>query len=168
VYDALGDQPRALEYYNQALPLRRAVGDRSGEATTLNNMGGVYDALGDQPRALEYYNQALPLRRAVGDRSGEATTCYNIGMVYFAQGDLNTAIRYLERTVELDEQIQHPDLDSDRQTLEQLKAMQIKQRLLEIYLQQGEDALRQFLRDRDVPAEQIEAIIADLKRDLDD
>jgi len=30
VYDALGEKQRALDYYEQALPLRRAVGDRGG------------------------------------------------------------------------------------------------------------------------------------------
>ena len=39
-----------------------------GEATTLNNIGGVYSALGEKQRALEHYEQALPLRRQVGDR----------------------------------------------------------------------------------------------------
>ena len=28
VYDDLGEKQKALDYYNQALPLRRAVGDR--------------------------------------------------------------------------------------------------------------------------------------------
>ncbi|MEH2247893.1 MAG: tetratricopeptide repeat protein [Nostoc sp.] len=41
VYDALGQKQKALDFYNQALPLFRAVGDRSGEATTLNNIGAV-------------------------------------------------------------------------------------------------------------------------------
>ncbi|OUL35649.1 tetratricopeptide repeat protein, partial [Nostoc sp. 106C] len=31
VYDALEEKQKALEYYNSALPLYRAVGDRSGE-----------------------------------------------------------------------------------------------------------------------------------------
>ena len=35
----LGEMQKALEKYNEALPLRRAVGDRSGEAITLNNIG---------------------------------------------------------------------------------------------------------------------------------
>ncbi|MDT9324106.1 MAG: tetratricopeptide repeat protein, partial [Limnospira sp. PMC 1290.21] len=67
---------------NQALPLRRAVGDRGGEATTLNNIGRVYDSLGEKQTALDYHNQALPLLRAVADRGGEATTLNNIGLVY--------------------------------------------------------------------------------------
>ena len=45
--DATGGHGRALDYYEQALPIRREVGDRAGEATTLNNIGRVYDGLGD-------------------------------------------------------------------------------------------------------------------------
>ena len=61
VYDALGDKRKALDFYEQALPLRRQVGDRGGEATTLNNIGSVYSALGDKRKALDFYEQALPL-----------------------------------------------------------------------------------------------------------
>jgi tetratricopeptide (TPR) repeat protein len=52
--------------------------NRGGEATTLNNIGGVYSDLGEKQKALDYYNQALPLIRAVGDPSGEATILDNI------------------------------------------------------------------------------------------
>ncbi|MEC4854184.1 MAG: tetratricopeptide repeat protein, partial [Jaaginema sp. PMC 1079.18] len=60
---------QALDYYNQALPLSQAVGDRASEANTLNNIGGVYSDLGEKQQALDYYNQALPLSQAVGDRA---------------------------------------------------------------------------------------------------
>ncbi|MBI3959615.1 MAG: hypothetical protein HY328_12470 [Chloroflexi bacterium] len=36
VYSALGEKQQALAHYAQALPLRRQVRDKSGEATTLN------------------------------------------------------------------------------------------------------------------------------------
>ena len=39
LYDVLGEKQKALDYYNQALPLRRAVGDRKGEAITLDSLG---------------------------------------------------------------------------------------------------------------------------------
>ena len=74
MYDGLGDRQQALDYYQQALPIRREVGDRAGEAATLNNIGLVYDGLGDRQRALDYYQQALPILREVGDRAGEAVT----------------------------------------------------------------------------------------------
>jgi hypothetical protein len=54
------------------------VGDRGGEATTLNNIGGVYDDLGEKQKALVFYNQALPISRAVGDPYLEVTILDNI------------------------------------------------------------------------------------------
>ena len=47
------------------MPIRREVGDRSGEATTLSNIGLVYDGSGDRRRALEYYELALRITRTV-------------------------------------------------------------------------------------------------------
>ncbi|RAM48187.1 MAG: hypothetical protein C6Y22_28990, partial [Hapalosiphonaceae cyanobacterium JJU2] len=91
----------ALKYYNQSLPLTRAVGDRSGEATTLNNIGLVYSDLGQKQEALKYYNQSLPLTRAVGDRSGEATTLNNIGGVYSDLGQKQEALKYFNQSLPL-------------------------------------------------------------------
>jgi len=62
----------ALGYYEQALPLLRAVGDRAFEVYTLANMGAAYKVLGDPKKALDFYNQALPLSRAVGDPLAES------------------------------------------------------------------------------------------------
>jgi len=90
-----------LKYYSQALPLLRAVGDRSGEATTLSNIGSVYDDLGEKQEALKYLGQALPLRQAVGDRSGEATTLNNIGHVYDAIGEKQEALKYYGQALPL-------------------------------------------------------------------
>ncbi|MCL6750391.1 CHAT domain-containing protein, partial [Nostoc sp. CCCryo 231-06] len=98
---ALGEKQKALDFYNQALPLRRAVGDRAGEATTLNNIGAVYSALGEKQKALDFYNQALPLRRAVGDRSGEATTLNNIGGVYDDLGEKQKALDFYNQALPL-------------------------------------------------------------------
>jgi len=83
------------------LPLRRAVGDRSGEAATLNSIGNVYSELGEKQKALDYYGQALPLRRAVGDRSGEAATLTNIGVVYSDLGEKQKALDYYGQALPL-------------------------------------------------------------------
>ncbi|WP_203794800.1 tetratricopeptide repeat protein, partial [Actinoplanes derwentensis] len=88
---------------------------------TLTNIGLVYDGLGDRQRALDFYQQALPIRREVGDRAGEATTRYNIAMIHRAGGDLVLAVGELERVVDLDRQVEHPDLAGDTAMLEQVR-----------------------------------------------
>ena len=67
--------------YQQALVIHREVGDRSGEGTTLNNIGTIYDNLGQQDEALDTYQQALAIRREVGDRYGEGVT-YGTWAIY--------------------------------------------------------------------------------------
>ncbi|MBW4497169.1 MAG: CHAT domain-containing protein [Oscillatoria princeps RMCB-10] len=101
----LGEKQKALEFYNQALPLIRAVGDREGEATTLNNIGGVYNSLGEKQQALEFLNQALPLLRAVGDRGGEATTLNNIAYLQRNQGNLTEALTDIEAAIAIIEDL---------------------------------------------------------------
>jgi hypothetical protein len=49
---ATGNLTAALDYFLQALPIFRVVGDRAGEAFTLNNIGGVYNSEGTgRPRS---------------------------------------------------------------------------------------------------------------------
>jgi CHAT domain-containing protein/tetratricopeptide (TPR) repeat protein len=91
----------AVEKYEEALSLWRAIGDRSSEATTLNNIGLAHYSLGDSRKALEFHTKALPLRRAVGDRNGEATTLNNIGLVYYSLGDSRKALEFFTQALPL-------------------------------------------------------------------
>ncbi len=60
VYHATGQPARALELYEQALPLRREVGDRAGEATTLANMAALlYQDLHRSQDAIDAMQQAI-------------------------------------------------------------------------------------------------------------
>jgi tetratricopeptide (TPR) repeat protein len=101
VYDSWGEHQKALEFYNQALPLLQAVGDRGGEANTLNNIGIVYSLLGEHQKALEFYNQALPLVQAVGDKDGEAATLNSIGGVYNSLGEHQKALEFSNQALSL-------------------------------------------------------------------
>ena len=90
---------QAIQKWQEARLLYRAVGDRGGEATTLNNIGLVYSALGEKQKALDFYNQALPILRAVGDRGGEATTLNNIGGVYDDLGEKQKALDFYNQAL---------------------------------------------------------------------
>ncbi|WP_016952409.1 tetratricopeptide repeat protein [Anabaena sp. PCC 7108] len=92
---------QAINKWEEALPLYRAVGDRRGEATTLLGIGSVYSSLGEKQKALAYLNQALALYRAVGDRRGEATALNNIGGVYNTLGEKQKALAYLNQAIPL-------------------------------------------------------------------
>ncbi len=52
---------KALEKYNEALPLRREVGDRNGEATTLLGIARVEQKRGNLTQARQTIEQAVGL-----------------------------------------------------------------------------------------------------------
>lgn len=87
----LAYKAKALEYYNQALPITRALSDRLVEAYTLTNIGKIYDDMGDNRKGLDYYSQALPLHLALNDDPGEAFTRYHIARVQRDLGNLTEA-----------------------------------------------------------------------------
>jgi tetratricopeptide (TPR) repeat protein len=122
VYDALGEKQRALEYYEQALPLYRQVGDRSGEATTLNNIAIVYYQQGGIERAAEMFRQSIQIYREVGAVQQEANTLYNLAVVlHTAQGQTEEAMEPIRRSITILERYNLPQ-DSFGRTLVQHQA----------------------------------------------
>ncbi|NEN94390.1 MAG: tetratricopeptide repeat protein [Moorea sp. SIO3I7] len=104
-YDDSGDKQQALEKYQQALTLQRAVGDPKGEAVTLSNIGAVHSTLGKNQQALEKYQQALTLQRAVGDRNREAVTLGNIAYLERSRGNLQAALTPIEDSITIIEDL---------------------------------------------------------------
>jgi tetratricopeptide (TPR) repeat protein len=121
VYKAKGEWERAIEYYERSLAIKEKVGDEHGMSTTFNNLGSVYQAKGEWERAIEYYGRSLAILEKVGDEVGAATTMYNIASLYEDMDRYDEAVELLERVVEIDERVGHPDLESDRKTLERVK-----------------------------------------------
>jgi CHAT domain-containing protein/tetratricopeptide (TPR) repeat protein len=83
---------KAILKYEEALPLWRDAGEKTGEAQTFNEMGVAYSGLGEPKRAVEFYSQAMPLWRALGDRTNEAITLTNMGTAYWRFGESQKAL----------------------------------------------------------------------------
>jgi CHAT domain-containing protein/tetratricopeptide (TPR) repeat protein len=96
VYRSLGQRQKAVDYFNQALDLHQALGDRRGESIALNNIGATYDTMGERQKAIEYYTKSLAFRRALGDRQGEAVTLNNIALAYNNLGESQKALEAYE------------------------------------------------------------------------
>lgn len=71
VYDKQKRYVEALDAYKQALEMMRQVGDRSGEATVLSNVGLVFSRLARFRDAQDAYHQALAIYRTLGERPGK-------------------------------------------------------------------------------------------------
>jgi tetratricopeptide (TPR) repeat protein len=100
-YFSLSEKHRALDYYQQALPLWRTLKDPKGEGKTLNNLGLIFHSQGERSRALDYYQQALELRRSAGDREGEVETLNNMGRLHREMSQYEQAINYYQQAFAL-------------------------------------------------------------------
>jgi len=104
VYGSLGQYDKALNYFQQALTIRRDLGEKSGEGAE-SNIGMVYDNLGQYDKALNSYQQALTIHRDLGDKRGEGKDLGNIGVVYQNLGQYDKALDYYQQVLTIDRQI---------------------------------------------------------------
>jgi CHAT domain-containing protein/Flp pilus assembly protein TadD len=95
----------ALETFQKVLVIRREIGDRSREGTTLNNIGVVYTILGQYPKALEFYQQALAIDKELGDCAGEGTTLNSIGGVYYRLGQYPKALEFYQQALAIRKEV---------------------------------------------------------------
>ena len=116
VYDYLGDYDKALEYYNKALKISKAVLGENHRDTAMSygNIGVVYDNLGDYDKALEFKNKALEIQKDVlGENHPDTAMSYgNIGNVYSDLGDYDKALEYYFKALEIRKDVlgeKHPD-----------------------------------------------------------
>jgi CHAT domain-containing protein/Tfp pilus assembly protein PilF len=93
---------KAIEKYQQSIPLCQAAKNPAWEATALYLISGAFIALGEKQKALDFANQALPLAQAAATlpdeqqrRMGlrvEAYTLDTIGQIHIEFGDKKQAL----------------------------------------------------------------------------
>ncbi len=91
-YVHLGDYAAALAYLEESLAISRAIGDKAGEGTTLNNISQIFQARGDYAAALAYLEESLAISRAIGDVAGLCATLFNIGHIHYQKDEVEQAL----------------------------------------------------------------------------
>jgi len=103
-----GDYPAARALYEESLAIRRELGDRSGIAGSLGNLGNVAVNQGDHPAARALQEQSLAIYRELGDRFGTANTLNNLGVVALNQGDYPAARALHEESLAISRELGNP------------------------------------------------------------
>ncbi|MGK0363156.1 MAG: adenylate cyclase [Saprospiraceae bacterium] len=100
--DIHGNRELAIEYFEQALEIRKSLNDLAGQASLHNNIGNLYESLEMYPESLKAYRLALKIRRDLGDEARELRALYNLSITYESIGNypeaLETIFQFLERT----------------------------------------------------------------------
>jgi tetratricopeptide (TPR) repeat protein len=84
---AQGDHERAGRLHEQALALRRELGETRGVAQSLHNLGGVAVIQRDYATARRRLEEALALRRELGDQYGVARSLSNLATLALQRED---------------------------------------------------------------------------------
>ena len=87
----------ALNSWQQALQIYRALKNRQREGAALGNLGATYLSLGNYAKAIEYSQQRLVIAREIKDREGEGVALGNLGGSYQSLGNYAQAIEYLQQ-----------------------------------------------------------------------
>jgi DNA-binding SARP family transcriptional activator len=86
-----GDYVHAQALHEEALTLRRALGDQAAVAGSLNNLGNVLGYLGKYDHSQSMHEESLALRQGLGDLRGAAQSLQNLGWIALRQGAYSRA-----------------------------------------------------------------------------
>lgn len=101
IHNHFGDKKKALEYFNQALPLHISTKDPTGELSTLSSIVMAYQYMGEYQKGLEFAAKALPIARELGDRATEATLLNNTCVLHESIGNYKQALDYCNQTISI-------------------------------------------------------------------
>ncbi|MEG4059238.1 MULTISPECIES: tetratricopeptide repeat protein [unclassified Microcoleus] len=101
-----GQLRAALNSWQQALQIYRALKNRRGEGNALVNVGVAYLNLGDSAKAIEYSQQYLGLAREIKNRQVEGMALGNLGLAYYYLGNYPKVIEYSQQQLAIAREIQ--------------------------------------------------------------
>lgn len=104
-YNATGDIPKSLIYFEKSLVIQEEIGDQESVALSLLNIGVTYKIQGDIPKAIDYFHRSLKIYEEIGFKQGMANSANNIGTIYHDQNDLEKALEFYFISLALSEEL---------------------------------------------------------------
>jgi CHAT domain-containing protein len=102
------DLSKGFEKYDEAITLRRSIGDRWGEAQLRNNLGLLHSRLGQNKEAIDHLKTARALWRELGAREQEMNTLNNVATANLNSGNLSESFSQFEEVLGFCAQITGP------------------------------------------------------------
>jgi eukaryotic-like serine/threonine-protein kinase len=104
-YEQLNKTDEALRNLQEALAIRRKIGQKRGMAVSLNEIAKLSAQTGDTKTALASYTEALDIRREIGDKRGVGGTLLDLGNFYDDKGDHDRALDYYKQSLQIEREI---------------------------------------------------------------
>src|SRR5262249_31829755 len=111
IYDSMGEKQKALEFFNQALSLRRVLGDRPGQAKTLLGIARIARDRDNLIEARSHIEEALKINESLRTKIASPA----LRASYFTLAQANYEF-YIDLLMRLDGR--HPSQGHDAAALE--------------------------------------------------
>ncbi|MEG4274177.1 MULTISPECIES: CHAT domain-containing protein [unclassified Microcoleus] len=99
--------PAALNSWQQALQIYRALKNRPREGWALGFLGGTYSELDNDAKAIEHSQQWLAIAREIKDRQQEGLALGILGAAYHSLGNYAKAIEYSQQWLAIAREIKN-------------------------------------------------------------
>ncbi len=96
-----GDVPQARTYLEEALAIRRRLGDPLGLANALHNLGNVLKDQEAFDAARVLYEESLDIQKRLGNQAGIAISFASLGALAFKLGECANALALCEESLKL-------------------------------------------------------------------
>ncbi len=100
-YRMLNKPEDALRNYQEALAIRRRLGQKRGIASSLNEIARMQVLLGQGKDALSNFQEALQIRRDIGDQHGLGDTLLDMGNLLDDRGDHEQALKMYKEALQV-------------------------------------------------------------------
>jgi tetratricopeptide (TPR) repeat protein len=108
VYSKLGDFPKAIDLFIQALHYAEKNGNKSIQGKIMNSLGVAYKSYGNSSEALNCYNRALELFTELQQPENIAGCYANIGEIYFLRKDAKKALQIQLKSLAIFDSLNNP------------------------------------------------------------
>lgn len=100
-----GESARAIEKYEQVLPIFNSLGHETGVARVYKSMSSAIKN-SDAAKALEYNNKSFDINRRAGNQQEIAANHINYGNLFFNQSNFSKALESYQKALEIAERFE--------------------------------------------------------------
>lgn len=106
VYEALGDDKKALKYYEDALAAARKINNRDLIGTNLFNVGAIYNrTFNEYEKALNLFEESEKLFRELNDRESIAIVLFSMGKALNSLGRHEKALPVFNESLKINREL---------------------------------------------------------------
>lgn len=96
IHQALGDDDKAVEFYEANLEMSRGLHDNQSVAASHLALSKCMERRGDTPSAMRHLDQYLKMSNPASDLKGYAEACCRLGKIHFDHRSYEMAVKFFE------------------------------------------------------------------------